>query len=184
MASVTETVNYIYSADTGDLVSDVNKGSKANDGFTRSMDMASKSSHMLKGASSAVGATISGLAGIVAGATAGMLALGKATTTAKAEQDKINAVFDDSAIAISEYSATVSASLGVVQKDFEKVAAANAIQAQNMGMSEASAESYGVAVAQLTAVVSSYLGLPMAEAAERVTSAMRGKIKLALLLSN
>jgi len=182
LASVTETVNYVYSADTGDLVSDVNKGSKANDDFTRSLDRASKGSHMMKGASSALGSTISGLAGIVAGATAGIIALGKATTMMTGVQEKINAVYGDSAESLASFEAemsSLSTTLGVSQKDLELTSATLAITAQNMGATEGEAEKLGIAFAQVTAVAANFVDMPLPQAAQAMSAALRGEAEAA-----
>lgn len=53
------------------------------------------------------------------------------------------------------------------------------ITAKNYGMTEEAAIKYGSAVTTLSGIISSYLGLPMAEVSERVSAAMRGEAESA-----
>lgn len=191
MASINETVSYTYSADTTDFTRNVDGAKKSNDNFGVSVGKSKTSTDALGKSSKSTGGFISGMAAtmvkvpfgpLISGATAAavsILGLGMKTTEMAAAQDRVNAVYGDSAIAIQDYATTASESLGVVEQDYMKVAASMAVTAENMGMTEASAETYGVAVAQLSSIIASYLGLPVADVAERVSAAMRGEAEAA-----
>lgn len=191
MASINETVKYTYTADVDDFTKGVDGAKKSSDGLGGSTSKSSKSIDLLGRASKSSNGFISGMATtmvkvpfgpMISGAVAAGLAifkLGEQTTSMAAAQDRVNAVYGDSTIAITEYAETASAGLGVVEQDYMKVAASMAVTAENTGMTEAAAEQYGLAIAQLSAIVSSYLGLPMAETAERLIAAMRGEAEAA-----
>lgn len=125
------------------------------------------------------GKNISMWATAAAAATTAVLGLGKATDTLAKRQQMVNAVFGEGTETLGAYSTAAATSLGVVAGEFEKVAASMAVTAQNSGMAAEESQKYGIAVAQLSAVLSSYLGLPLEETAERVSAAMRGEAESA-----
>lgn len=191
MASVNESIKYTYTADVDGFTNSVDGAKKSSDGLDTSAKKSKTSVDGMGKASKNSSGMISGLATsmakvpfgpMISGAVTAGLAifkLGEQTTAMASAQDRVNAVYGDSAIAIQDYASTASSSLGVVEQDYMKVASSMAVTAENSGMAEAEAEQYGVAIAQLSSIVSSYLGLPMAETAERLIAAMRGEAEAA-----
>lgn len=191
MASIKETVKYEYIADTANFTKNVDGAKKSNDNFDVSMKKSDKSTKGLEKSSIQLGGSLTEMATamikvpfgpLISGAVAAgvaIIGLGEKTTQMAAEQNKVNAVYADSAVQIQQFAMDASSALAVEEQAFMQVAASMAVTAQNSGMAEAASETYGVAVAQLSAIISSYLGLPMAETAERVSAAMRGEAESA-----
>ena len=167
MATV-DTAKFIFDAETGTYVADVNKASKATKNLDNQTQLTSKS--------------IIGYTAAITGAVYAVGRLSDAVLQMEADQARINAAYGDGTDELEKYAETVTKATGTVTQDFEKTAAAMSVTAENMGFTTEAANQYGIAVAQLTTVTAAYLNMPMEETAMRVTSAMRGEAESAEIL--
>lgn len=168
MATIKEFVQYDYEANTQKFTSNVDKAKSSNDGF-----MASLSSGKT---------AILGWAGAISGAVIAVIKLGQMTTEQVGIQNQIVAAFGDSTDAAVAYAEQISGMLAIPTQDMLRYSALVSLTAENYGFAGEAADVYGIAVAQLSATIASYLGLPVADVAERISAAMRGEAESAEVL--
>lgn len=182
MSSIEESVEYTYSADTDNYEKNVNNASKANKNFEESNKKTIDSTDRLNSSISSAKNSIVPFVGAISAASVGIIAFGNAADTAVGNIAKMEAVFADTEEkmnAVTIAAENLGNQLGIATNEIILTGSAMAVTAQNMGFAEEQAEKYGAAVAKLSAVSASYLNIPMAEAAERVTAAMRGEAEAA-----
>lgn len=127
---------------------------------------------------SAIGMTKS-IAGFTAAGIAGLGMLGKATSTYVGVQNMVAAGYGEMTDEAINWAKTTGNMLAVPTTDMIKYGASMTITAKNYGMNQEAAVKYGSAVTTLSGIISSYLGLPMEDVAERITAAMRGEAEAA-----
>lgn len=179
MASVKETVEYTYKANTDEFVVDINAASKANDGLDKSATKTNKSTSKMATIGSTMSQNWGPIVGTIGAVTAAITIMGNATTDLVGKQNMVTAAFGESTDQALLFFDSLGGQLAIPSAELALYAGQMAITAQNYGFAGEQAVVYGSAVTNLSAIIASYLGLPVADVAERISAAMRGEAESA-----
>ncbi len=179
MASITETVKYDYIADTTGFTKNVDAANKSN----ANLDTTTKKTNKSTSKMAQIGTTMSQnwgpIVGTIGAVTAAVGLLGTSTTELVGKQNMVTAAYGENTDAAMLFFDNIGGQLAVPSQELALYGAAMSITAQNYGFAAEQSVIYGAAVTNLSAIIASYLGLPVADVAERISAAMRGEAESA-----